>query len=206
MLVSQAPRRYIGCMVIEVHTREKPAIPHRTWVFAVMSLVLASLLAGVMSRTRGGDPLGQRIEPTGWLISFRPPRWSGAWEFGATLFGPAFRFHSPTAEGGVATLVVYRIEGPEVGAAAVCDRILRADLGLRPKPVGWARFRGLDTQLGPFRAVEMFDPIVNRVVRAAEFGSAGVYAVSLKVQDGQIQPQMYHVFDQTCSSIEVRRN
>ncbi len=193
-------------MVIKVHTREKPAIPHRAWASAFVLLLLASLLAGVMSRTRAGDPLGQRIEPADWLISFRPPRGLGAWEFGATLFGPAFRFHCPTTEGRVATLVVYRIEDRKVEPTAVCDRILRADLGLQPKPVGWQRFTGLDTQLGPFRAVEMFDPAVKRVVRAAEFGSAGVYAVSLKVQGAPIRSEVYRLFDQMCSSIEVRKN
>lgn len=191
-------------MVIEVHTREKPALGYRTWVFAVLLLVVATVLAGAMSWTRAGDPLAQRIEPAGWLISFRPPRWSGGGEFGETPFGVAFRFHGRTAEGGVATLVVYRIEGPGPDAKAVCDRILRADLGLEAKPIGWPRFTGLDTQLGPFRAVQMFDPLVNRVVRAAEFGDAGTYAVSLKVQGAEIKPGIYRFFDQACSSIRIQ--
>jgi hypothetical protein len=158
-----------------------------------------------MSLSRAGETLGERIQPRNWLITFRPPRWpDGGWEFGATLFGQAYRFHTPTEDGGFATLAVFRIEDRTADAAAICDRILRHDLGVNPKPVGWNRFTRLDTRMGPFHAVQMFDPIVTRVVRAAEFGGAGVYAASLKASGPEIDPGLYEAFDRTCESIEVR--
>jgi len=206
MLVTRTEWRYIDPMVIEVHTREKPAIHRRTWASALLLLAVASGLAGVLSWARTGDPLAQRIEQPDWLISFRPPRWPGIAEYGATLFGPAFRFHSPTADGGVATMVVYRVENTGGDATGLCDRVLRADLGLEAAPLGWTRFTRLDTQLGPFRAVQMFDPYVGRVVRAAEFGGGRLYAISLKVQGTEIKPELYRLFDQMCSSVRVRPN
>jgi hypothetical protein len=66
-----------------------------------------------------------------------------------------------------------------------------------------SRLTRLDTRLGPFRAVEIQDPLLGVVVRAAEVGGAGTYAVSLAVEGPEIDTENYRVFDLTCASVEV---
>lgn len=189
-------------MIIEVHTREKPAVPGRAWLAAFLLLVVASALAAALSWGRAGDVLSARIEPPGWMISFRPPRRFETGEFGHTAFGQAYRFHGATPAGD-ATLAVYRVEGIDIDARALCDRLLQAHWGLDPPPVGMSRLTRLDTRLGPFRAVEIRDPLIGVVVRAAELGGAGAYAVSLAVQGAEIDRESYRLFDLTCASVEV---
>lgn len=185
-------------MVIQVHTREKPAISRRAWFASILLLATASVLAWAMALSRSGEVLGRRIEPAGWSISFRPPR-----AFPTGAFGPAeYHFSGQTPGGNPALLSVFRLEEAVVGdGLTVCERVLSA----HPRPplpaVRLSRLTWYDRKLGPFEAVEIWDPQLGIVVRAAVLENREGYAISLRAP-GAIDPHSYRLFDSTCSSTE----
>jgi hypothetical protein len=191
-------------MAIQVYTSEKPAISRRAWFASILLLSVTSVLAWAMTRSRSGEVLGRRIEPAGWSISFRPPRALPTGAFGPTEFGVAYRFYGQTPHGDPVLLSVFRLEGAVVGdSLTVCERVLRA----HPRPplpiVHLSRLTRYDRKLGPFEAVEIWDPQLGIVVRAAVLNSREVYAISLRAP-GYIDPRSYRLFDSMCSSIEHR--
>ena len=189
-------------MVIEVYSIQKPVVPRRALVASILLLLLASFLAVAMTWARGGDALGSRLEPEGWSISFRPPRrFSG--EFGLSGLGPAYQFYGSTKPEGVAILVVYRLEDTTPGSAReVCEQVLSAHIGLAMPPVGTARFAWFDRKLGPLDAVEVWEPLMDVLVRAVALEPGDAYALSIGVRGGRISPDTYRLFDQICASIE----
>ncbi len=189
-------------MAIQVYTSEKPAVSRRAWLASILLLAITSVLAWAMTQSRSGEVLGRRIEPAGWSISFRPPRAFPTGAFGPTELGVAYRFSGRTPGGDPALLSVLRLEGAGVGdGLTVCERVL----GTLPQPpvpiVHLSRLTRHDRKLGPFEAVEIWDPQAGIVVRAAMINSREGYAISLHAP-GDIDQRSYRLFDATCSSIE----
>ncbi len=192
-------------MAVEVYTGVKLAIPRRTLFASIFAFLLVSLLAAAMTWTRSGDKLAPRITPEGWSVSFRPPqRFVG--EFGLTKLGPAYQFYGSTKEGVPATLVVYHLEGTWTGdAATACDRVLRAHIGPGSPPAGIARLTRLDRKLGTLDAVEMWDSLLNVVVRAVVLEPGNAYALSASVHGAPLDAESYGLFNHICASVEYRR-
>lgn len=191
-------------MVIALYGGEKPAVPRRTWVASVLLLVLTSALAWAMTKSRSGETLGPRLEPTGWSISFRPPRRFPVGEFGPTKLGTAYRFYRRTPEGGLAVLAVFRLEGTGISdARVVCERVLSAHTRLPTLMISASRLTRFDRKLGPLDAVEIWDPQLAVVVRAAVLAGREAYAVSLRVE-GRIDQCSYSLFQLICASGEYQ--
>ena len=191
-------------MAIQVYSIEKPAVQRRALIASILLLLLASCLAAAMTWARSSDAPGPRVEPEGWSISFRPPRrFNGT--FGLTTLGPAYQFDGSARPEGVAILVVYRLGRRSAdGARDVCERVLGAHFGPNLHPVGTARFAWFDRRLGPLDAVEIWEPLMDVLVRAAVPERGDAYALSVAVRGGRISPETYRLFDQTCRSIEFR--
>jgi len=193
-------------MVIEVHVSGRAAKPRRALFAFIFLFVITCALAAAMSWSRSGDSLGVVIEPPGWSISFRPPkRFVG--EVGLTGLGPAYQFYGRVGSESVAALVVYRLESSSIpgveDAIGVCDRILRAHFGERP-PAGLMAQTRYDVQIGSHEAVEVWDPTLDMLVRAVVVKPGDAYAVTLSISDARITPDMYSLFDQTCTAVEFR--
>lgn len=203
MVVAVRESPYIAHMLIEVHTREKPAVARRALACSIFLLVLATTLAAVMTWRRSGEPLMPRIEPNGWSISFRPPRSVEEGRFVLSEMGPAFVFYVRTQTGVRATLAVYRLLGAAVGdPQAVCDRVLHAQMPMPLHARGLLPLTWFDKKLGPHDAVEVWDPQIGVVVRAVVLGNDHAYAVSLGLGGQPIKPDGYHWFESICDSIE----
>jgi hypothetical protein len=190
-------------MAVEVHVSGKPAKPRRALLGSACLLLIACILAGAMTWTRAGQRLGALLEPPGWSISFRPPlRYIG--EAGPTLFGPAYQFHGRVGAGAVATLVVYRVDvAPGENARQLCDQIIQAYFGEQPPPGILTQTRS-DVRIGTRDAVEVWDPVLDTLVRAIVLAPGDAYALTLSVHGARIEPDLYALFDQTCTSVEFR--
>lgn len=189
-------------MAIQVYTGEKPAVSRRAWFASILLLAITSILAWAMTLSRSGEVLGRRIEPAGWSISFRPPRAFPTGAFGPTELGVAYRFSGQTPSGDLALLSVFRLEGAIAGdGLTVCERVLRAHSRQRLPIVHLSRLTRYDRKLGPFEAVEVWDPQLGIVVRAAVLKNRVGFAISFRAP-GDIDPRSYRLFDATCSSIE----
>ena len=192
----------IRFMSIEVFVSERPAVRRHTWAASVLTLGVSVTLAAVMVWQRSGDLLAPRIEPHGWSVSFRPPRRARDPEFGTTILGPAYRFRGWSAAGRGVLLVVQRLEGWSVeDPLAACDLILRAyaapvlAAGLPTRAVSFEK------KLGPLEAVEVDDPALGVVVRAAMLDNGEAYAVSLAVDGPARDERWYGLFESTCESV-----
>lgn len=203
MVVAGDPRRYRVAMFVEVYGQEKPAKPRRALGASAALLMCAGVLAAQMSRTRGGDPLGPRIQPDGWAASFRVPRRFAADEVGLREIGLPYIAHGQLRSGRLATLAVYRIdELPFDSAKAVCDSVIRSHLGF---PGVWRRTRREmrpDRRLGSEPAVEIWDADAGGLVRAAVLSSGEAYAVWLGVDGPEVDSHTYRLFELTCASFE----
>jgi hypothetical protein len=61
-----------------------------------------------------------------------------------------------------------------------------------------------DVQIGSHEAVEVWDPTLDMLVRAVVVKPGDAYAVTLSISDARITPDMYSLFDQTCTAVEFR--
>jgi len=187
---------------MEVYTGEKPAIGRRAWLAAVLLMVIVTTLAGGMTWRRSEDSLAARVTPAGWSISFCPPRRFQESELGPTMLGSAFRFRGWSAGGAAALLAVHRLDRWRVqDSLAACDLVLSAHVAPTLPDSMTTRETQFNKKLGPFEAVEVHDPFIGVVVRAAVLENGEAYAVSLGVDGPVIDDRSYRAFDLTCGSI-----
>lgn len=190
-------------MLIEVHTREKPAIPRRAVISSILLLALATALAGTLTWRRSAPSVHTRIRPHGWSVSFRPPPGSYGPQIRPTGSGSQAVFGVLTPAGNEAYIFVRRIDpAPSNDPREVCDLLLReiAEIGphvRRPLPMVW-----IDKQIGHHDAVEVWEPVLGAAVRAAVFDDEEVYALTVRVAAGPIDPDTYALFERTCTSME----
>ncbi len=196
--------RYIARMLIEVHSREKPAVTRRALLSAVALLALATALAATMAWSRTGEPPASRIEPPGWSISFLPPGRFHGLRSGLSTLEPVLVFGVRSATGVEAELDVHHLLRPvTVTPREVCDRVLRAYAVPPPHDRGMLPLTWFDKKLGAHDAAEVWDPQVGIVVRAMVLANGEAYAVAL-VAGASIDPETYRLFERTCGSIERR--
>jgi len=192
-------------MPVEVYGQAKPASPRRALGASVALLLLAALLAAAMTRARGGDPLGPRVRPEGWLASFRAPRRFQGEDYGLRDIGLPYIVHGKTRAGSLATLAVYRVDGPSFrSATALCDSVIRAHLGFPRGLWPTRRLTRLDRKLGPEPAAEIIDSNAGGVVRAVVLPGGEAYAVWLGVEGPAIDRSTFRLFDLTCQSFEFQ--
>ena len=191
-------------MVVEVHTRKKPAIVRRVWFASLLLLAVACALAAAMTWSRSGQVLSPRVEPLGWSLSFRPPRNFRHGQIGPTRLGQAHLFFGQTEGGMEVVLGVYRMtKMAGEDAQAVCEHVLGVfERGL-PSIGGMAPVTWFDRKLGPLDAVEVWDPLLGMVIRATVLRNGEAYAMYFAVE-GPIDRNIYRVFDLACDSVEYR--
>lgn len=187
-------------MLAEVYNPITPASRHRALIAAAGLLLLASALAAEMTWRRSGAPLSVRIHPPGWKISFEPPK---GWVRGLSGDSTAvITFRSSNRAGNTSTLAFWRLDrwiedDPEAIGAL--------NLGQDGTLVGYepnvTEPRSPTTKLGPVDAYERVDAQQRTVVRASVHWGGEVYAVSLSVEGGAIDEQVYGLFDLACRSI-----
>ena len=193
-------------MVLEVHSGHRPAQPGRAlWVSALL-LGLTLVLAGSMSAARARDPLGPRVAPEGWPISFRAPRSFHLETPLQTAHGPAI-FMLGVATNARQMLMIRLIPSRRGGQGMDWVRSMITldtadETPLETMPRGAS---GEESKfVGPFEGVEAHDSEGTVVSRAAA-GPDGVgIAVTLTVEGVSIDPATYRVFDLVCASIEVQ--
>ena len=186
-------------MVVEVHTAGKPAVPGRALLTALTLFLLACSLAIGMTWRRWADPLGDRVRPPTWEISFRPPRRFQPYTPEGWPQDGIRRFVGVTRRGAPAVLAFWRIDDVRNEAASkIAEQVLKAwDLRgpVAPPSVGF---------VGPYKGAEMRGPQGTTIVRAAVVHPSRALAVSLDVDtDVPIDDRFYHLFDLTCRSIEL---
>ena len=191
-------------MLIEVHTQEKPAKPARAWLAAAGLLLVAGALAADMTRRRSADPLGARIEPPGWTVSFRTPNVSEPGTVVQTVLGPVYQFRHPTQPGRF-TMTVQRLTPEASGTPLdVCFQVLRSR---GAGPASLFDVQGplpaiLTKDLGPLAGAEVHDLRSGTIVRAGVGNDGEGYAVTLNTRNASISPRLYRLFDRTCASVQ----
>ena len=189
-------------MAIEIYAPTKPAIRHRALALSLALLLAVAALAGAMSWRRGDGLLAAPVGSPDFGASFRPPRNFSPGDPLPARFGSAYPFHGQTASGGIARLVVRRVEvASGVQAEAVCLEILRESRALVPFRGGWVGERSR-AKIGALEGVEVRNRRSGTVVRATVLQNGPAYAVSLTVDDGPLDPRLYRLFDRTCRSFE----
>ena len=151
----------------EVHVRETPGRPKLAVVFGAAMLTVAIALCALFVRQQRAFALGERLAPTGWAVSFEPPK---GWER-RTLDPPlihgydGYRFIDPSTSGGQKELWVGRVRDPElVSPSEVCYRSMsaffRRVLGAGPLQT-WALLQNTPIEaasLGPLPGVQAVLP------------------------------------------------
>jgi hypothetical protein len=194
-------------VTIQLYSSTKPAIPHRTWISATSLLLAALILALIMTWQRAGGITAPRFEPDGWAISFQPPSGFRGGQGMLTPVGPAYQFGTLQDDGTAIILTVTRAGlDPTDQPLDICKRVFRTFLASGT----WHGDLALTDEtkkIGPLRAVELWDPdpsINNIIVRAATLEDDDAYAISLYVQKGEVEPAIYKLFEEACSSVALQ--
>ncbi len=195
-------------MTVQLYSSTKPALPHRTWISATSLLLATLILAFIMTWQRAGGSTAPRFEPDGWAISFQPPKGFRGGQGMLTPVGPAYQFGTLRDDGTAIILTITRAGlDPTDQPLAVCKRVFRTFLRSGDNWYGDLALTDDTKKLGPLSAVELWDPnpnINNIIVRAATLEDGDAYAVSLAVQEGEIVPAIYKLFDEACSSVALQ--
>ena len=189
-------------MVVELYNATKPGSARRALISSILLLGLAGILAARMSWTRTREPLAVRIEPTGWQISFRPPKRFTPGPLVNTQFGVLIPLHGRTATGADARLAVVRLDlsGAD-NPSTVSAELALGFAFLQPFDVQPSIPQSVRAPLGPFAGMETLVEPLSTVARVAKASDAVGYAVALSVDGEPIDEDLYHLFDLTCRSI-----
>ncbi len=194
-------------MAVKVYAPSTPIPARRTLFFTIVLFGLVSALAGSMAVQRGSDPLGPRIAPRGWAMSFRIPK---GWIPGTPVPGGSvtvFPFHGQSADRTPVDLAVWQIdEQLSGGPTEICSLILRqygapgSETTLGGVPVTGRK------AFGSIPGVEAMGPNGSTVVRAVVLDRRVGYAMSLNAGPSTIDKALYELFDLTCRSVEYPRS
>jgi hypothetical protein len=189
--------------MVEVYVQTRPPVGRRANVAAAGLLILVCLLAWWMGRDRAERPMRPRIEPAGWSISFEAPFRRS--QQGRTQNGYAFSYFEQLPDDTSVVVVVHRVEPRrEEKLIEVAERIALSFAGrtrgfLGDGPVFW-----FDKSLGPYEAVQVWEPQLRVLVRAArsEFGDE-IYAVSVQAERW-LDPALYALLESVTDSVQPR--
>lgn len=193
-------------MEVQVHSSQQSGVAWRGWAATLLLLLVASAPAWWLSWSRAGELQKTRLRPTGWSISFSPPN---RFEGGKGLEGhdaKVFVFQRPL-DVGFAEVGVHRfvdVTDPR-GALELCERVLRPHSSILMSFLG-AKAVATARRLGGTDGVEVRHDGLALVVRAAVTENGEGYAVSLRVEGGPLDPELYRAFDAVCDSIMGERS
>lgn len=189
-------------MVVQVYTHTKPAMTRRALLGAFALLLAASILAFAMTRQRADRPVRVRIEPAGWAISFESP--FDRYIENPTRSGYAFSFPGRAPDGTKVVIGVQRIDARTIrDPAVICERAIGDYLHDRSAVFGSLPMIWPDCRLGPLPAVQVWEPGVGAVARAAVTSPTEAYAVIL-MADRRIDEELFEVFNAACDSVRLR--
>jgi len=155
-----------------------------------------------MAARRADDPLGPRLQPEGWRISFRAPK-----QFlrGESTDPSIVPFLGPPVLGVQPVLVFWQVAVPGSKTdAAISAEILR-EHGMDPGPVDELLEPPAGSgALGDRTATQAGRPDGPAMVRFMRYDDGSGYAVSVSVSDGTIDDELYHLYNSSCESIEYR--
>lgn len=188
-------------MPLEVFSATKPPVPRRGLWTTLLLLITTAILAIRLTVNRANAPLGPRIEVPGLGFSFQPPKEFTSTERGFTALGSVFRFKQATGPRSSAELVLHYVP-LEAAPADVCRLILdwHAERG-------WLRLAGpqpstpVSLPLGTLDGVEIRDPSLSTVVRAANVEPGLAIALSLTTFGAPPDDELYGRFDLSCRSM-----
>jgi len=158
----------------EVHVRETPGHPKLAMVFGAAMLTVAIALCALFVRQQRAFAHGERLAPTGWAVSFEPPK---GWE--RRILEPplqagydGYRFIDPRASDGQKELWIGRVRHPQaVSPSEVCYRSMsaffRRVLGTGPLQT-WALLQNTPIEaasLGPLPGVQAVLPSTGDLFR-----------------------------------------
>lgn len=196
-------------MTIEVHSTGKPAIAGRATIIMALVAMGTLALAGWFAHARGSDPLGARMTPEGWSVSFRPPReFTPRHLLVSHVLGPAIRFSGPCGNG-ECELTYWQIPLRELidaetlaGLVAQSTRAWTwSDLVGRRAPSEAA-----PAMLGTMRGAEIVNESEGTQVRAAAMSPTIAAAVALKHPPVPLNSKLRDAFDASCRSLELTRH
>lgn len=192
-------------MAIEVYTTTKPAHPRRAVAASIGLLIVVALLAWTMAQDRAGHRPGQRIEPAGWSASFECPPEFQRYQVLPSTWGAIYRFYGRREDGSPRVLELQRIAaGHRNNPLTLYIHVVRMHLGVSVSPFDTLPCERHDKKLGPFQAVELWDPLLpNVVLRVASVPTGESYAVVL-IAGARIDPSTYTTFDDVCTSVQYQ--
>ena len=191
-------------MPAEVYSVTKPAAPYRAWLIASLLLLLASALAGDMvQRGAGLWTAGGLIRPQGWEMAFRPPAQFEEVDSDPQHFSATYVFQHRDKDGRLVELTFWRLRADDAPATKVARTIMERSkswfsLLLGPPPTKTVG------RLGNRDALEVLDAAIPMVLRTLISESGWSYSVSLRVEGGLIDENLYALFDMTCRSVQFR--
>lgn len=189
-------------MSAEVYSQRRDAVRGRALLATALLLVGVSILAALMVQSRGGQVLNQRTHPSGWEMSFRPPRGFGQMQSGFGSGGSELHFLGRTEEGGPVQLVVARVpereQTPEAVAASISSDIAMQQFCNASLP-GPEKEAGA---LGPVPGVQVKDLSCAVVARAARVSPSAVYLATMFAVDGRLDDAAYGRFEAVCQSFQ----
>lgn len=187
-------------MVIEAYSTTKPSLPYRGLLSAALLLLVTTGLAGGLTYRRNTAWSLDRIQPSGWDLSFRLPK--GFVATSQSREGNVLRFQH-TEDGATSELSFWRLEtNPGMTEVRIAERVLRDGEGffsfniLGPPPE-----RSIE-KMGSRPAIELRESSIPMVVRAITLKNGRSYAVALRLPGRVDDAEPYHVFDRACRSIE----
>jgi hypothetical protein len=190
-------------MIVELYNATKPASAPRALISSLLLLALACVLAAIMSWTRAGEPLSVRIEPTGWPISFRPPKGFTPGDLVGTPLGELIPLRGMTTGGSRARLVILKLDPDMADHPAPLSTELALGYAFKEPLDDLASLPAPErAPLGPFDGMETLVEPLSTVARVASPGAGVGYAVALSVNGEPIDEDLLRLFDLTCRSIK----
>ena len=191
-------------MPAEVYSTTKPPAPYRAWLIASFLLLLASVLAGdLVHRGSGSWTAGDRIQPQGWEMSFRPPAQFEEVDPNPERFGATYLFRHRGSDGRQVELTFWRLRADEASAATVARTIIEKSKSWFSMLLGPPPTKAVG-RLGDRDALEVLDPAIPMILRTLVWESGWAYAVSIRAEGGPIDEGLYALFDMTCRSVRFR--
>lgn len=189
-------------MSAEVYSQRRDAVRGRALLAAALLLVAAAILASMMVRSRSGQVLQTRLHPTGWEMSFQPPRGFILMESNLGPGNTDRHYLGRTRQGQPIQLLLARVPEREETPESVASSI-RADIALQQFQD--KSLPGPSTEmsmLGPVKGVQIKDLSGSVVVRAARVSPSTIFLATMFVIDGALDESAYGTFEAVCESFQ----